>query len=283
MYYRKENIMEDSRALKPKSLRIDDETAQKFKEIANSIGQNQQETMQLLINTYHMQQKKTGLSEHKASLEQFESYATSLISMYTQSLQANHDLRETVLQEMDATLKSKDSVIQDLQEKMAAAKQKKEDAEAQATVYSNENKALDKENTRLQSALADKESLNIALNDSCSHLKAKCEAMEVDAGQSEALREQLDHIKAEHEKALREQADLQKQLQQEQEAHTDAMEQIQAKAQLKQYKALLEAEKAHQQEIQSLKAQTQAEIDTYQQKYFDLLQQLQGKDAIRQK
>ena len=260
--------MEDSRVLKPKSFRIDDETAQKFKEIANSIGQNQQETMQLLINTYHMQQKKTGLSEHKASLEQFESYATSLISMYTQSLQANHDLREIVLQEMDATLKSKDSVIQDLQEKMAAAKQKKEDAEAQATVYSNENKALDKENTRLQSALADKESLNIALNDSCSHLKAKCEAMEVDAGQAEALREQ---------------ADLQKQLQQEQEAHTDAMEQIQAKAQLKQDKALLEAEKTHQQEIQSLKAQTQAEIDTYQQKYFDLLQQLQGKDAIRQK
>lgn len=274
--------MADTKALTPKSFRIDDSTAQKIKEISNTTGSNQQETMQLLLNAYFMQEQKAGLVEHKASLEQFEAYTTSIIAMYTQSLQANHDLRETVLQEMDATLKSKDSVIRDLQEKLAAAKQKKEDAEAQATALSEDKKALVKENDSLQSVLTDKENLNTALNDSCNHLKAKCEAMEADAGQAEALRERLDQITAEHEKTLQEQADLQKQLQYEQEAHTDAMERLKEQLQLEHDKHILKLERTHQKALQEANAKAQAEIDMYQKKYFELLQQLQGQDAAGQ-
>lgn len=275
--------MADSKALTPKSFRIDDETAQKIKEIANTTKSNQQETMQLLLNAYYMQQQKVELSEHKASLEQFEAYITSIISMYTQALQANHDLRETVLQEMDATLKSKDSVIQDLQRQLTAAKQSKEDAEAQAKAYADQSKALTKENESLQSVLADKDNLNRALTDSCNGLKSKIEGMEDAIAQAGALRQQLDQLQKKYDDALRQQADLQKQLQQEQEAHTDTMEHLKEQLNLEHNKALLEIEKAHQGALQKVKSKAQAEIDTYQKKYFDLLQQLQGKDAIRQK
>lgn len=274
--------MSDSKSLTPKSFRIDEETAQKIKEIANTTGSNQQETMQLLLNAYFMQEQKAGLVEHKASLEQFEAYTTSIITMYTQSLQANHDLRETVLQEMNATLKSKDFVIQDLQEQLTTAKQAKDDAEAQTKAFSEENKALAKENDSLQSVLKDKDNLNRALSDSCTGLKAKIERLEDAAGQAETLRQQLNQLQKGHEEALRQQADLQKQLQQEREAHTDAMEHLKEQLNLEHDKAVLEIEKAHQGALQKVKSKAQAEIDTYQKKYFNLLQQLQGQDAAGQ-
>lgn len=274
--------MADSKALTPKSFRIDEETAQKIKEIANTTGSNQQETMQLLLNAYFMQEQKAGLVEHKASIEQFEAYITSIITMYTQALQSNHDLRETVIQEMDATLKSKDAVIQDLQNKLTVAKQAKENAEAQAKEYVDQNKALAKENEGLQSILADKESLNKALTDSCTGLKAKIDGLEGTVEQAIALRQQLDQLQKEHEKVLWEQADLQKQLQQEQEAHKNAAERLKEQLQLEHDKHILKLERTHQKALQEANAKAQAEIDMYQKKYFELLQQLQGQDAAGQ-
>ena len=84
--------------------------------------------MQLLINAYYMQERKVDLPEHKASIEKFEQCATNMIQMFTDALQTNHDLRESVLQEFSATMDSKDKVIQNLQDQMA-----KENAEKTAT------------------------------------------------------------------------------------------------------------------------------------------------------
>ena len=87
--------------------------------------------MQLLINAYYMQERKVDLPEHKASIEKFEQCATNMIQMFTDALQTNHDLRESVLQEFSATMDSKDKVIQNLQ--MAELKAAKENAEKTAT------------------------------------------------------------------------------------------------------------------------------------------------------
>lgn len=271
--------MEDSRALKPKSFRIDDETAQKFKEISNTIGESQQETMRILLNAYHMQQEKAGLSEHKASLDAFESHSTALNSLFVQILQENHSMRESVMQEFAATLNSKDSVIQDLQGQLTAAKQKKESAEAQATALSEKNQTLTEENTHLQSALADKEALNIALNDSCSHLKLKCESLEAEARQTEALRE----IQGRYDDLLKKNESLEIKMQQEKAMHEDAIKHLKAQAQLDKDKTMLKLEKAHQESLQKFKAEKQAEVEMYQKRYADLLLQLQGQDAARKK
>ena len=50
--------MADDKALKPRSYRINDETAEKIKEIAASIGGNQQETLAKLIEAYEFQSGK---------------------------------------------------------------------------------------------------------------------------------------------------------------------------------------------------------------------------------
>jgi len=297
--------MIDSKELKPKSFRIDEETADKFKEIANSIGGNQQETMQLLINAYYMQTQKAGLIEHKASIEEFERYVTNLITMYTESLQANHKMKESVMQEFDALLKSKDAIIQDLQEKLTIAKQLKEDATLKARTYADENARLDRVidslnneyNSKMddmQSMLSDKDSLNKALTNSCNDLKAKVENMKEAIAQSAVLHGELEQLKKEHEKVVRKQSDLEKQMQQEQTTHektvselkqheVDALEHLKEQLQLAQDKAVLQIEKSYQEQIQKLKANKQAEVDKYQQKYFKLLEQMKNQtSAIEQ-
>lgn len=288
--------MADGKELKPKSFRIDDETAEKFKEISGNTGGNQQETMQLLINAYYMQTQKAGLIEHKASIEEFERYVTSIIAMYTQSLQANHDMKESVMQEFDALLKSKDATIQDLQSQLTTAKQLKEDATLKARTNADENarlnEVIDSLNNEynskmddMQSMLSDKDSLNKALTHSCNDLKVKIEGMKEAAEQSATLRKDLDQLKKDHEKIIREQSDLRKQMKQEQTVHentvselrqheANALERQKEQLQIAHDKAILQIEKSFHEQMQQLKSDKQVEVDKYQQKYFDLLEQM---------
>jgi chromosome segregation ATPase len=293
--------MADGKELKPKSFRIDDETAEKFKEISNTIGGNQQETLAKLIEAFEFQSGKAILTEKKADIEQFEKYITAITRMYMGSLEDNQNITETVRTEFDALLKSKDTTIQDLQEKLTVAKQLKEDATLKARTHADENARLNsvidslnnEYNSKMddmQSMLSDKDSLNKALTDSCNNLKAKIEGMKEAAEQSAILRKELDQLKQEHEKVIREQSDLEKQMQQEQTAHektvselkqheADALERLKEQLQLAQDKAILQIEKSYQEQMQKLKADKQAEVDKYQQKYFDLLEQMKTKTA----
>lgn len=294
-------IMADGKELKPKSFRIDDETAEKFKEISNTIGGNQQETLAKLIEAYEFQSGKAILTEKKADIEQFEKYITAITRMFMGSLEDNQNITETVRTEFDALLKSKDATIQDLQEKLTVAKQLKEDATLKARTHADENarlnEVIDSLNNEynskmddMQSMLSDKDNLNKALTDSCNDLKAKIEGMREAAEQSAVLRGELDQLKQEHEKVIREQSDLEKQMQQEQTAHektvselkqheADALERLKEQLQLAQDKAILQIEKSYQEQMQKLKADKQAEVDKYQQKYFDLLEQMKTKTA----
>ena len=96
--------MADGKELKPKSFRIDDETAEKFKEISNTIGGNQQETLAKLIEAYEFQSGKAILTEKKADIEQFEKYVSAITRMFMGSLEDNQNITETVRTEFDALL-----------------------------------------------------------------------------------------------------------------------------------------------------------------------------------
>lgn len=290
--------MAEGKELKPKSFRIDDETAEKFKEISNTIGGNQQETLAKLIEAFEFQSGKAILTDKKADIEQFEKYVSAITRMFMGSLEDNQNITETVRTEFDALLKSKDVTIQDLQEKLTVAKQLKEDATLKARAHADENARLNsvidslnnEYNSKMddmQSMLSDKDSLNKALTDSCNDLKTKIEGMKEAAEQSAKFREELEQLKKEHEKVIREQSDLEKRMQQEQTAHekaiselrqheTDALERLKEQLQIAQDKAVLQIEKSYQEQIQKLKADKQAEVDKYQQKYFDLLEQMKS-------
>ena len=295
-------MMAESKELKPRSFRIDDETAERIKEISNTIGGNQQETIAKLIEAYEFQSGKAVLTEKKADIEQFEKYITAITRMYMGSLEDNQNITETVRTEFDALLTSKDAVIQDLQEKLTVAKQVKEDATLKARTHADENARLHEVidslnheyNTKmddLQSMLSDKDNLNKALTDSCNELKVKIEGIRESAEQSAAFKKELEQLKRDHEKIILKQSDLEKQMQQEQAAHAqtvlhlkqheaDALERQKEQLQIAQEKAVLQVEKSYQKQIQKLMAEKQAEADRYQQKYFELLEQLKIKAEV---
>ena len=284
--------MADGKELKPKSFRIDDETAEKFKEISGRIGGSQQETLAKLIEAFEFQSGKALLTEKKADIEQFEKYVTAITRMFMGSLEENQNLTEIVRTEFDALLKSKDATIQDLQEKLTKAKQLKEDAIAKAKVQADESARLssmiDSLNAQMddmQFRLSDKENLNKALTDSCNDLKAKVESMRVAAEQAVEFKSDLDRVKKECEAVMQKCADLEQQVQREQADHrdtllglkqheADALESLKEQMQLTHDKAMLQAEKSFHMRLQQVKTDNQKEIDKYQQKYFELLQQI---------
>ena len=293
--------MADDKVLKPKSFRIDDETADKFKEISAAIGGNQQETLAKLIEAFEFQSGKAILTEKKADIDQFEKYVTAITRMYMSSLEDNQNITETVRTEFDALLKSKDATIQDLQEKLTVAKQLKEEATTRAKSHADENARLnsviDSLNTEynskmddMQSMLADKDNLNKALTDSCNDLKSKVESMIESSEQLAVIRKELEQLKSEHNTVVKEKSDLEKQMNQEQTAHDraiadmqqheqDLLERQKEQSQIALDKAVLEIEKKYQEQIEKLKADKQSEVDKYQQKYFDLLEQLKNSNV----
>ena len=290
--------MSDEKILKPKSFRITDETADAFKQISAEIGGNQQEALAKLIETYEFQKGKAILTDKKADIDQFEQYITILTRMYMSSLEDNQNITTTVRTEFEALLQSKDQTIQDLQAQLTAAKQLKEASAAKAKGFSDENTRLNdyieslkteysSKTNDLQAQLTDKDSLNRALTDSCNDLKNKLNALQEEHKEFSSIRSKLaeltdkctklEHSKAEAEKALKSAISNHKQeLAQLKQQEADSLTRIKEQADLEKDKALLALEKDYQKQIQVLKEKNQSDVDKYQQKYFDLLQQLKS-------
>ena len=290
--------MSDEKILKPKSFRITDETADAFKQISTEIGGNQQEALAKLIETYEFQKGKAILTEKKADIDQFEQYITILTRMYMSSLEDNQNITTTVRTEFEALLQSKDQTIQDLQAQLTAAKQLKEASAAKAKGFSDENTRLNdyieslkteysSKTNDLQAQLTDKDSLNRALTDSCNDLKNKLNALQEEHKEFSSIRSKLaeltdkcttlEHSKAEAEKFLKSAiSNHEQELAQLKQQETDSLTRIKEQADLEKDKALLALEKDYQKQIQVLKEKNQSDVDKYQQKYFDLLQQLKA-------
>lgn len=288
--------------LKPKSFRINDETAKKFKEISNTIECSQQETLAKLIEAYEFQSGKAVLTNKRADIEQFERYVNGLTRMYMASLEENQSLAETVRTEFDALLKSKDDVIQDLQKRIKTGKEQEEKAGLKAKACEEENAALKKEletyknnsNTRMESLktmLIDKDNLNQSLSDTCNNLKLKINSLEQEAQKAPALEKALSSMEQKYEQAQKDRVFWEKEaeriaalgedtLHKLEQHEKDLLKQQKEEAALALEKAVLEIEKKYQNEILELKEQKFKEADNYQKKYFQLLERIQEeKDA----
>lgn len=285
--------MADDKSLKPKSFRITDETADKFKEIAGTIGGNQQEALAKLIEAYEFQQGKAVLTEKKADLEKFEQYVAVLVRMYMGSLEDNQNITDTVRTEFEALLKSKDAVIQDLQSQLTTAKQLREQSAAKAKEYADQNSQLnddirnlrdeyEEKTANLQKMLDDKSSLNRVLTDSCEELKGRLSAVESAEKELDAVKESLKQTMSELDEEKSERKTAEKDLQAEKKGHEQELAHVKELAKVDLDRALLDAERTHQAAMQELKDQKQAEVDKYQQKYFELIEKFEANRAAMQ-
>lgn len=215
--------IKENKELKPKSFRITTETHEKFKEIANTIGGNQQLALERLIQVYELEQSKTVLTGKAESIEQFQQYATKLVSLYTESMEYQQNQADLIREEFKRELTSKDEIIIQLQAEIKDLKIAEEVATESCVELDAKNKDLKKnleqmerqhatDVSNLQQMLQEKDNLNKALVENIGTLKEKVEKfgevqkqldeMENLKKQLETLQTELDKKELEHEKAL---------------------------------------------------------------------------------
>jgi len=252
--------------LRPRSFRIDEETAEKFKKICLEAGLNQQDALAKLIESYELQAGKAVLTEKRDEIEQFERYTSILIQKYMVALEDYQNVKQTVRTEFNALIHSKNGLIEDLQQQKKATEEAMKQATAEAKKATDEADQLrkDLEETQkrcedLKDSLEDKNQLNKALKADKDRLEAQVNVLEADQQQMEAIKKELEEAKAAQTAAERKLASEREQMQ------------------FSLDKALLEADRKHQTEIQALKEEKQQAIDKYQEKCAALLEKLQDR------
>lgn len=234
--------------LRPRSFRIDEETAEKFKKICIEAGLNQQDALAKLIESYELQAGKAVLMEKREDIEVFERYTSILIQKYMSALEEIQDSRETIRSEFKAQLDSKDALICDLQAQKKAAEEAKQQVTAEAKMAADEadqlRKDLETEQKRCKELTADKEAFsgrNKDLEADRSRLEAEVKALKEDQQQMESLRKELEAVKEAKQAA-------EKQLKEQQAAGKKALEDLREKMEIDKERAVLDAEKRLQKE-----------------------------------
>lgn len=139
--------MANNNELKPVSYRIDDETKDKIKKIADELQLNQQGTLQKLIEAFEIQNDKSKVSDpgKRDIIENFEFYTSKINQSFISIVQGLQDADEKAEMKVMEKLQSKDMTIQDLQEKVTTAKQLQEEATAKSKEFANRSFQLEKD------------------------------------------------------------------------------------------------------------------------------------------
>ncbi len=142
--------MADKNKTQPKAFRITEETAEKFKEIAQSLGVNQQQALAKLIEVYEMEVGKESIPEMRGNIDTFEEYIHAATNMYMQALETNQNMRALIRTEYEAQLKSKDKVIEDLQKKMETVEEVAKQIDKKEKEYLNRIHTLENDKKILE-------------------------------------------------------------------------------------------------------------------------------------
>lgn len=101
----------------PKSFRITEELAEKFKDISKELGGNQQDTLSRLVEAWETQELKTKVPNKANLIDDYNSLTKTITAMFMQSLEECELNRVTIRTEFKNQLDSKDSTIYELQDK----------------------------------------------------------------------------------------------------------------------------------------------------------------------
>lgn len=148
--------MPDKDKIQPKSFRISENTANKFKEITQELEANQDQTLARLIAVYETEMGKESIPEARESIETFEGYVRTVTNMYLQAMQSIHDMKALVRSEYEADLKAKDRTIADLQYEVDEAKNAADSANEKEGKYIERIAALNEEKAEIRTRLDEK-------------------------------------------------------------------------------------------------------------------------------
>jgi DNA anti-recombination protein RmuC len=255
--------MEPVKNYKVRSFRADEETFEKFKALASEEFGNQGQCLASLISLYETEKSKAVLVERKTEIENFQAHANKIIEMFLMSLQLNEDAEERIRSEFEHLLNSKDRIITDLQTKeqelntsnelyKETAKEAEQENYRLLNQISELEKHISKQSREYETALADKDSLNKALTDSCNDKKIEIEELKTRLSETLFRLSKLDEIEDQNNKLATENSRLVAEIEKQKEYLV-----------LEKERAILSAEKEHQKELKEVQVQHQKELKGY--------------------
>lgn len=114
------------------NFRVDQDTADKFREFCAAAGMNQAQGFDHMMQVLELDRAKEAVPSRATEIEEYEMHVKAILSAYTNSLAINNDAEERVKEQFSASLESKDKTIQDLQGQIAHLKEEKDTAEKMA-------------------------------------------------------------------------------------------------------------------------------------------------------
>lgn len=103
--------------MKTRSIRASEEVLNKFKEISESFD-NQSECLNQLIATYEISTAKQEIKGLSTDIADYQSHITAIQNAFLHILEINSNAEIRIKQDFEMLLKSKDTTISDLQEKI---------------------------------------------------------------------------------------------------------------------------------------------------------------------
>lgn len=153
--------------MQTRSIRATAEVLNKFKEISSAF-ENQNECLNQLISTYEISIARNTLNEVSTDISDYQSHITAIQNAFLHILEINSNAEIRIKQDFEMLLKSKDTTISDLQEKLknvsTAHNELKAEHETKSAELSIEVEQLSEivtelrqENATLNSMIGDKE------------------------------------------------------------------------------------------------------------------------------
>lgn len=136
-----------------RTIRARKEDLDRLAELGREDFKNQPEALEALINLYDIQRSKDAIPDRKADISDFDSHLQALSRAYLHSLDLATNADARALDTVRAKLESKDSIIQQLQERVAALQLQLGDAEAKANDAAARTDAAAQKVNDLQAAL----------------------------------------------------------------------------------------------------------------------------------
>ena len=126
---------------KVRSVRLDDDTNEKFKSLCAELG-GQSECVTSLIKAFELNRSKSVLIDMSADINEFESLVNRIVSAYTHALALKQDAEVNAKEVVERDLKAKDDIISMLSDELSNSKQalKDKDIECKSSVKETENK-----------------------------------------------------------------------------------------------------------------------------------------------
>ena len=272
--------------LKPKSFRIDDLTAERFRKIAEETGGNQQQTLARLIDIYETQKSQEELPQKRADIDQMDEYLQAIRLKYLGILADNVHQEEIMKAKLAAKMEKQDAEIEALKKQVQDTKQA---SESMAGEMKKAAEKLSQTQAELQNAkaqLTDKEKLNQELQESKQKLqesnvslqlqiKSMQETLDSNIKKGVKFQKEIESLQNRFSDMLKEKKDLENQPEQEK-----VKAQIQEQqAEIRLSRTLLEQERSFQEQIHRQTAENLAEVARYQQMYRELLEQMKTQAA----